>query len=399
MSAVQIEVRMLGPMTLRCEGQEVRDTDNRARKIWLLLAYMAARRGQAIPQEELVALLWEREERSSNPANALKTMFHRLRSMMCQLDALRDRNLIIRKNGTYSWNPDLCFTLDTETFESLCRDALACQEPGQQLELLRRALALYRGDFLPKLSSESWVNAVNTYYHGLYLQSVSRLVALLEARGLWQEIEGICRTAVALDPYNEVLCQHLLRSLLQQEKQQDAADTYQRMSELLFDTFGVMPSEESKSLYREALSHSNEMATSIDLIRDQLREPIAATGAMVCQYDFFKIIYQAEARSVSRNGYASHLCLFSITGADDQPLAKRSLEVCMENFQDLACASLRKGDVMSRCSVSQYIVLLSRANYENSRKVCDRVVRAFRKKYPHSPAVLRCAVQPLEPMA
>ena len=102
MSAVQIEVQMLGPMTLRCEGQEVRDTDNRARKIWLLLAYMAARRGQAIPQEELVALLWEREERSSNPANALKTMFHRLRSMMCQLDALRDRNLIIRKNGTYS---------------------------------------------------------------------------------------------------------------------------------------------------------------------------------------------------------------------------------------------------------------------------------------------------------
>ena len=183
MSAVQIEVQMLGPMTLRCEGQEVRDTDNRARKIWLLLAYMAARRGQAIPQEELVALLWEREERSSNPANALKTMFHRLRSMMCQLDALRDRNLIIRKNGTYSWNPDLCFTLDTETFESLCRDALACQDPDQQLELLRRALALYRGDFLPKLSSESWVNAVNTYYHGLYLQSVSRLVALLEARG------------------------------------------------------------------------------------------------------------------------------------------------------------------------------------------------------------------------
>ena len=295
MSTVQIELQMLGPMTLRCEGQEVRDTDNRARKIWLLLAYMAARRGQAIPQEELVALLWEREERSSNPANALKTMFHRLRNMMCQLDALRDRNIIIRKNGTYSWNPDLRFTLDTETFEALCRKGFACQDDARQLKILRQALALYRGDFLPKLSSESWVNAVNTYYHGLYLQLVTRLVTLLEAQALWPEIEGICRAAVALDPYNEVLYQHLLRALLQQEKQQDAADIYQRMSDLLFDTFGVMPTEESKSLYREALSHSNEMATSIDLIRDQLREPIAATGAMVCQYDFFKIIYQAEA--------------------------------------------------------------------------------------------------------
>ena len=145
---------MLGPMTLRCEGQEVRETDNRARKIWLLLAYMAARRGQAIPQEELVALLWEREERSSNPANALKTMFHRLRNMMCQLDALRDRNIIIRKNGTYSWNPDLRFTLDTETFEALCRKGFACQDDARQLKILRQALALYRGDFLPKLSSD-----------------------------------------------------------------------------------------------------------------------------------------------------------------------------------------------------------------------------------------------------
>ena len=54
MSAVQIEVQMLGPMTLRCEGQEVRDTDNRARKIWLLLAYMAAR---GIPEETAYELM------------------------------------------------------------------------------------------------------------------------------------------------------------------------------------------------------------------------------------------------------------------------------------------------------------------------------------------------------
>ena len=399
MCITSLKVNMLGGLSIQSGGAEINDSDNRSRKVWLLLAYMIYCRKRPVTQEELVRLLWDDGDNVTNPANALKTMFHRLRNMMCQLDALRDRNIIIRKNGTYSWNPDLRFTLDTETFEALCRKGFACQDDARQLKILRQALALYRGDFLPKLSSESWVNAVNTYYHGLYLQLVTRLVTLLEAQALWPEIEGICRAAVALDPYNEVLYQHLLRALLQQEKQQDAADIYQRMSDLLFDTFGVMPTEESKSLYREALSHSNEMATSIDLIRDQLREPIAATGAMVCQYDFFKIIYQAEARSVSRNGYASHLCLFSITGSDDQPLTKRSLEVCMENFQDLACASLRKGDVMSRCSVSQYIVLLSRANYENSRRVCDRVVRAFKKKYPHSPAILRCAVQPLEPMA
>ena len=42
-------------------------------------------------------------------------------------------------------------------------------------------------------------------------------------------------------------------------------------------------------------------------------------------------------------------------------------------------------------------VMLPHANYEDSCMVCRRIIGAFSRRYPHSPAKLRFSVQPLEP--
>ena len=67
----------------------------------------------------------------------------------------------------------------------------------------------------------------------------------------------------------------------------------------------------------------------------------------------------------------------------------------MEKLPPLLRGNLRRGDVISRCSVSQFVIMLPQANYENSRMVADRLVSAFYRRYPHSPARLRYTVQPL----
>ena len=59
--------------------------------------------------------------------------------------------------------------------------------------------------------------------------------------------------------------------------------------------------------------------------------------------------------------------------------------------------NLRRGDVISRCSVSQFVIMLPQANYENSCMVAERLTGAFYRRYPHSSARLRCMVQPLIP--
>lgn len=399
MDSLELQVRMLGNFSIRNGQQEISDGDNRSRKVWLLLAYMIYCRNRPVSQEELVGLLWGEEEGSSNPLNALKTMFHRVRSMLDQLDASAGHTLIVRRGGNYAWNTDLPFRFDVDDFESLCRAGAAEADEEARLETLLQALELYQGDFLSKLSAEPWVVPISAYFHNLYTRTVLETLPLLESRDRTAEAAALCRRALTVEPYNEVLYQHLMRDLLAQGDQRSVISVYEEMSELLFDSFGVMPSDETRAIYREAVRTVNERAVSLGTVKEQLREPETDRGALFCDYDFFKVLYHAEARAIARSGDAVHICLLSVTGENGLELPKRSLDRCMDNFQELVRSSLRKGDIASRCSVSQYILMLPQANYENSCKVCERIIRAFCRQYPHSPAQLHYSVQPLEPNA
>lgn len=397
MDTTTIQVRMLGRFSIRLGDREIDDNENRSRKVWLLLAYMIYCRKRLVTQEELINLLWGDEERSSNPVNALKTMFHRVRSMLNQLGDSVGHDLIVRQGGSYAWNTEYPLTLDVEEFDELCRAAAAESDPELRLERYLKAIERYQGNFLSKLSTEPWVVPISAYFHNLYVQAVQETVPALERLGRLERAVGLCRGALAVDPYNEGLYQHLMRDLLDLGDHKGTIAVYEEMSELLFSNFGIMPSEEIRAIYREAVRTVNDRAVPMGVVREQLREPSTAAGALVCEYDFFKVLYHAEARAIARNGDAVHIALLSVLGEEGKELPKRSLDRVMENLLEIVRSNLRRGDVASRCSVSQYIMMLPQANYENSCMVCDRVVKAFCRQYPHSPANLIYSVQPLEP--
>lgn len=399
MIANGLQVRMLGEFSLRCGQQEINDGDNRSRKVWLLLAYMIYSHSRAISMNELVRLLWGDEESSSNPLNALKTMLHRVRSMLDQLGTGMGHTLIIRRDGSYAWNSQIPITLDIDDFEAFCKCGAQAEDDTLRLDFYLKALALYQGDFLPKLGMEVWSVPLVAYYHNLYVQTVQDTLGLLEARNRPEDAADLCRKAVVLEPYSEALYRHLMRNLLAIGDHDGAVAVYEGMSELLFANFGVMPEDETRAIYRDAVRTVNDHTVSLGTVRDQLREPGVNQGALFCEYDFFKVLYHAEARAIARSGDAIHIGLLSITGERGQELSKRSLDRCMENLESLIRLNLRKGDIFSRCSVSQYILMLPHANYENSCMVCDRIVKTFFRQYPHSPADLSFSVQPMEPNA
>ena len=392
-----LRVQMLGEFAIHLRDHGISDNDNRSHKIWLLLAYMIYCRNRPVSQQELTHLLWEREVSSSNPLNALKTMFHRVRTMLDQLDTRAGHNLILRKNGSYAWNTDLPLTLDAEEFEASCHTGTAAETEEEQLRCYLQALSLYQGDFLSKLSSESWVIPIAAYYHNLYLSTALKAIQLLEGRSRREEAVSLCRKALVFEPYREDLYLHLLQNLLQMGKREEVISVYEEMRDLLFSNFGVMPSEDLRALYREASRTVNSRTISMELLEEQLREPLSVSGAMVCDYDFFKVLYHAETRALLRSGNAIHISLLSVTAADGSALSKRSLDRAMENLLDLIRGNLRRGDIASRCSVSQYVLMLPQANYENSCRVSERVIQAFYRQYPHSPAKIHYSIQPLHP--
>jgi len=391
-----IKICMFGGISVRMGQRTVDDSGNRMRKVWLLLAYLLYTRNTRVPQQRLLDLLGT--EDGMDPTGRLKAVLYRVRTLLDQLGEQAGHKLILHRDGSYFWNPEIPVTLDTECFEALCAAAENAGDNDVRLEKYLEALELYTGDFLPKLSMENWVMPITAYYHEMYLTAAERALSLLEAGGAWQQAHAVCVAALRVEPYSESLYQHLMRICTARNDRAAAVRAYEEMSQLLFSTFGVMPSEESRSLYREALRESGTAAVPAGLVRDQLREATAARGALYCEYDFFKMLYQVHARAIVRSGETIHIALLTLHGRQGKELPRRSLDTAMDNLQDVILGSLRQGDTVTRCSVSQFIVMLPGADYENSCAVCQRVLRAFARRYPHSPAEIQFSVQPLEPM-
>ena len=386
---------MLGEFSLHTSNTSISDAGNRAKKVWSLLAYLICNRGHAISQQKLINLLWGDEPDSDNPENALRITLHRLRAQLDQLWSGAGHELIIRKDGGYVWNSSVPVELDCDRFEALCQNNVSDKE--SRLQNLLDALALYRGEFLPRQSSEMWVVPIGTHFHNLNLQASLEASALLSEAGRHSEAVQICRAATTSEPYHEPLHQLLMQQLSASGNPKGAAAVYEALSKRLFDDFGIRPSEKTREVYRMAAHSPEDRALPMEEVLQHLQEPVGNSGALLCDYDYFKVLCFAESRAMERSGNATHIALLSLGSDTDKPLSKRSTNRIMEQLGNQLRSNLRRGDTVSRCSVSQYIIMLPKANYENSCMVCRRVITAFHRSHPHVAAKINFMVQPLTP--
>ena len=397
MNQVKLYVTMFGGISITWNGCSITEKDSRSRKTWLLLAYLLFERNRHINQDEIIQLLWDDGDEQTNPLGSLKTALHRLRTMLNKLDTNAGHQLILRRDSSYAWNTAYTLDYDVEIFDTLYREITAAQDDDSRLAYCLQAFRLYQGDFLPMLQQEPWVSQITEKYHSMYLDIVKTAIALLESRGSSSNIIEICQQALKIEPYDEDLFECLMCSLLKENRCEEATEAYDQFSRLLLATFGTMPKEAIRNLYWSALRTDNGYTVPVDEICRQLKESTPAPGALFCEYDFFKVLYQAQARAIARTGESYHIGLLSVKPRPGKSLSQSSLDLLMRNLQELICTSVRHGDVATQCSATQFILMLPRANYESSCMVCSRIVRSFCRQYPHSPGEINIHVFPVEP--
>ena len=389
----ELKIQMLGGFSLRLGKRELQDTDTRSKKVWVLLAYLIIHREQTVTQRTLIDLLWGDEPESTNPENALRITMHRTRTLLEQLSPELGRGLILRRKGGYQWNGG--GKVDSERFEALCRQN--AEDPELRLRNLLEAISLYRGDFLPHQSGEVWVVPIASYLHNLFLSAAQEAVELLIQRGRNQEAAGVCRRCLALEPYHEGFCRELMQLLAAAGDRRGAAEAYDRLSKRLFDDFGISPSEETRTVYRATVHSPENRVLSIDEVMGTVRESDAPSGALQCDYDYFRILCYALSRTMERSGNAAHVVLLDVISTAERELPRQSIDRVMGQLSQQIRLSLRRGDVFCQCSVSQFTVLLSRANFENCQMICDRILRNFRRAYPYVPIRIAYQIRPLSP--
>ena len=395
MEARTLQIRMLGKCSLAFGDLMIEDKTKRTSKVWLLLAYLVCNRDRTVSHDELIERLWE-DGQGSNPAGALKTTLWRARQLLEELDPSL-REVIVHAGKGYGWNPDIPITVDAEEFERLCAAAEHEEDEAAAIGTYREALELYQSDFLERFSSEAWVSPLTAYYSNLYISAVLRQLALLEKTFCAEEAVALCYAALKTSPYHEEIYQYLMRAQMELREFEKADAAYEELRERLFNNLGVMPGKESQMIHKEVLRHINHYFHSADMLRDQLQEKDPTPGPLICDFYVFRQFYQEEARSASRRGDAIHVCMLTVSGKDGEELPAQALEQVMGLLQAQMSARLRQGDVVSRCSASQFVLLLQ-ANFENSNMVCGRIVAAFEKANPFTAVNIQHTVLSLEPL-
>lgn len=394
MALTPLNIQMLGGFSLSREDARI-SVGGRPQKLCLLLSFLILERPRPVPWEELAGLIWRDKSVDSSSLNALKAILHRARSWLDQLGEGTGRTLILTRQGCCQWNPEQPVTLDAEEFSRLIRAGE--QAPAEErLELWVRALELYRGDFLPALGSCPWAASVSTDLHEKYLRASLQVLPLLDGQGRTQEAAELAGSVFALEPLREDLCQWRLETLLRLERHKEAAQTYEDFQERLLASQGIMPSDRLRELYRKAQNRRDPRAISPVALLERLQEP-PHPGALLCDYDFFRIVCHSMARMAARSGEPLHVALISVQPVKDAPLPRHSLDRVMDHLQDVIRRHLRQGDAATRCSASQFALLLPQATYANGQMICSRITQAFVRQFPHSPAVLRVSLQPLRP--
>jgi DNA-binding SARP family transcriptional activator len=391
-----IYVNMLGGFSISIGDKAIVDQNNQAKKPWSLLEYLITFRGRDIPVEELIDLFWK-DEGSNNPAGALKTLMFRVRKLLEPL-GYPTQELIFQNRKAYGWTKHLTTVCDTDRFEDLCVQSEASQLTfDQRLSLCMEAFALYKGNFLPKSEWESWVVPIHTYYHTLYQKLVNRILYMLDEEKNYPTMIEVCQQAIAIDPYGEDGHYYLICALYQSGNQLMAMEHYQRVNDMFYNEFAITPSIRFKELYKLISDKKHGITMDLSNIREILLEGSTKKGAFCCEPSVFRDIYQLETRAIERTGDSIFLCLLTISNLKGELLKPAVQTRAMDELGESIRNSLRRGDIFSRYSVSQFLMLLPTATYENGENVLKRIIHNFKKEYSRKDLSITYSLQSVTP--
>ncbi|GAA0437610.1 SARP family transcriptional regulator [Acrocarpospora corrugata] len=210
-----------------------------------LLAALALEPGRIVTRARLVDWIWGQQP-PADAVNALQALVSRLRRVLPD-------GVIEADSGGYrlAVAPD---AVDVRRFEHLVGQARAA-EPAARADLLRSALALWRGtamaDIAPRDSDafDAAVTRLDELYVAALGDRVNADIRLGRGSELVSELTGL----VATYPLREGFVAALMRALAEAGRGNEALTVYQRTRERLAEELGADPSAELSALHTALL--------------------------------------------------------------------------------------------------------------------------------------------------
>ncbi|GAA3595594.1 BTAD domain-containing putative transcriptional regulator [Nonomuraea rosea] len=235
---------VLGPLQVRAGDRILRIAGNKPR---LLLTSLLLDANQMVGSDVLIEVLWPRNPPSSATAN-LRTYVSSLRGV---LGAAGARIAAHPSGYAIEVEPD---RLDVLLFEDLVARARAGGRTGAAAGLLRRALALWRGEPVGDLPASPLWDARLRSLTQARLTAAEELVAIKLATGEHASAIDDLRELIGGAPYREDLWQQLILALHRGGRRAEALHAYTAIRRQLVDELGIEPGQDLREAHARVLS-------------------------------------------------------------------------------------------------------------------------------------------------
>ena len=247
----QLEVRLLGNVEVRYLGRSLGIPAGQQRT---LLASLALRPGHVLSMEEIAERLWGIDPPSASRVT-IRTYVKRLRRVLDGAlgSAGSATSVITTEHGGYQLRRDAA-VVDADRFRALTARAAAAGDHRTEAQFLDQALALWRGEALSGVTSESLVTNVAPAMEEERLAALHRRIDLCLEQGATAGYLPLLRELLAKDPLQERFWAQLLQTLYLSGRPAEALREYERCRQILADSLGTDPGVELRQLHQRILA-------------------------------------------------------------------------------------------------------------------------------------------------
>jgi two-component SAPR family response regulator len=396
-----VSIVTLGDFDIRAGQYSLLENRGCSGKIFDLLKYFITFKGRKLLPDTIIDNLWS-ESDLIDPKNVLRTQIFRLRKMLREIEHDFQSNDIKCFNlsfsgGYYTFKLGESCVLDVDEFESNIKNAESIRDdkPYEAIDVYRNAVSMYRGEYLSENVQNEWVFPTRNKYHRLYIQSILRLIELLKSDERHSEIPEIYEEAVLVEPYEEALHIYFLEALMHMGEIRNVLSHCNYITSRLYKDMGVKPSSAMRNIYRKLQAETEEYGeTDINNIGEKLFDIDNTQGALFCDIDYFKVIYNMERRKGLRSGNKGFLGLITIFAVESKLSAEERQSV-MSRLKDVVIQCLRKGDACTVLNKTQMLLILSDAKEESLELIGKRLEKRFNESDDGKRVNIRIKFQPI----
>lgn len=384
----KIYIEMLGRFSMMVDDRQVNLGTNNKANFLKLLQIVIMNKESGITKRELIDGVFGYKD-LLDENNSLNNLLHQARTQL-KKGGVPGKKFIEGKKGVYSLEdiPGYEIEVDLFDFRELCAKAEKSTEEDEKAALYQQAFELYKGELLPDFSTDYWVIIESVQLRRSYELLVDFLGHHYRERADYDALYKLYQKANVIYPDRGWQIQ-VIDALILKGEFKEAYELYNKTAKYYLEELEVPLPEELLDCYNRIYDDVKVTSDDIEEIQTSILRRDAAlkrnsenhrVGSYYCAFSSFVDVYHVLRRNLARRGSSIFMMLCTLVDYEGKPISNQEkLANRAEALQKSLSDGLRQGDVYTKYSASQYLVLLIGTKKEDCSIIYQRIARKLKE--------------------